>query len=853
MATLPPLADLLTDARWVRGLACKLAGDPNAADDLAQDACLQALQRPPRSSENLRGWFVRVLHNLRRQQRRQSRRRERREQLAAAARGDTAHAAAELVERAALHRVVVDAVLALDDPYRTAVLLRFFEDLPPRAIAARLQMPTATVHTHLRRACDQLRARLDHHCGGRGAWLVLALPPGQLLPPASTTFAIGVLLMNWKFATSAAALLCVTALLLRPLLVTDRAAPALAAKTSAPVPAAAATNGAAPPEQPANVRTVAPATASAPAAAPGPAAEGTSIRGRVVDSDGRAAAGLSVALIAAEGPLSAAAPSAVSSSDGTFALAARGRGEHRLEVTQPGWRTVMHAVVNPAAPPPLALVVVARAIDLAGTVRAADGTALPQARLRVVWPEDLRSRLSDNSDVATAANRETAPDAAGRFALAAAAVRGAELLTTCEGLVPDRRPLPAVSESALTIVLPLPTSKPGTVQGLVLDSRGLPAPAAHVALGRKLVRSDEQGRFLIDGADGPLLQASKAGHRRATLPRPAAGYPAFVVLSLGPQPLQIRGRVFDERGAPVAGAKVWLGDATLLASVGNPLVVEGVAAACATLEELRERVQNAGTEAHRAAVRDTPTASWPWVRADADGVFVLAGLEDREYRLRAMDEKTLLMVDQPGVAAGRSDVTLRLDRSACFATVAGVVVDRQNRPIAGVRVAVQGDVVSVGNSTMHGQAEARTATDQDGRFELPAVPKQNVYLRLDGEGILPVEYGRGVAGGLLELSRGDAEHLRVVVATRMHVQVELAEPAAADTLSVLDGQGEAITVNVFDGHSRMETDDLKLDHGRSPVFVVPDTAATLVLRKAGAEVRRVPLVLQGGDVNRLRF
>src|SRR5262249_55671586 len=44
---------------------------------------------------------------------------------------------------------------------REVVLLRYFEDLPPRAIARRLGLPVETVKTRQKRALAQLRARLQ--------------------------------------------------------------------------------------------------------------------------------------------------------------------------------------------------------------------------------------------------------------------------------------------------------------------------------------------------------------------------------------------------------------------------------------------------------------------------------------------------------------------------------------------------------------------------------------------------------------------------------------------------------------------------------------------------------------------
>ena len=55
---------------------------------------------------------------------------------------------------------MVAAVLALAEPYRSAVLLRYYEELPPRAIARRLGVPVETVRTRVKRGVELIRMRL---------------------------------------------------------------------------------------------------------------------------------------------------------------------------------------------------------------------------------------------------------------------------------------------------------------------------------------------------------------------------------------------------------------------------------------------------------------------------------------------------------------------------------------------------------------------------------------------------------------------------------------------------------------------------------------------------------------------
>src|SRR5262249_12998826 len=66
----------------------------------------------------------------------------------------------EIVARATLQNEVSTALLALDEPYRTALLLRFFDDPKPGAIARRLGCPVEGVRTRVKRGLEAMRERL---------------------------------------------------------------------------------------------------------------------------------------------------------------------------------------------------------------------------------------------------------------------------------------------------------------------------------------------------------------------------------------------------------------------------------------------------------------------------------------------------------------------------------------------------------------------------------------------------------------------------------------------------------------------------------------------------------------------
>ncbi|MEZ5975166.1 MAG: sigma-70 region 4 domain-containing protein [Planctomycetota bacterium] len=93
-------------------------------------------------------------------------------------------------ERLELHQKVVEAVLEMKEPYRSVVLLHYFDGLNLQQVAARLGRNESTVRTQLHRAHQRLFGRLDSNFGDRATWTAICLPwifakEGVLLPPAS--------------------------------------------------------------------------------------------------------------------------------------------------------------------------------------------------------------------------------------------------------------------------------------------------------------------------------------------------------------------------------------------------------------------------------------------------------------------------------------------------------------------------------------------------------------------------------------------------------------------------------------------------------------------------------------------
>ena len=166
---------LASFAPSVQSIARAIVRDGDVAEDVVQDALVVAMEGGTGGARELRRWFAGVVRNVARRRVRTDVARERRE--GAVASGDSAPAAADVVVRTETHRRVVAAVLALPEPYRETLLLRYFDELEPREIAERQGVPGGTVRSRLTRGIELLRTALDAEAGGdRRAWALGLLP-----------------------------------------------------------------------------------------------------------------------------------------------------------------------------------------------------------------------------------------------------------------------------------------------------------------------------------------------------------------------------------------------------------------------------------------------------------------------------------------------------------------------------------------------------------------------------------------------------------------------------------------------------------------------------------------------------
>src|SRR5262249_38038260 len=183
--------ELAANAASLRTLARDLVG-ANEADDLVQETALRALRSPPARPSGLGAWLAVILRRLAHNRRRDQRRRD--ERLRGVVAQPTVPPVDETLAHAESLERVTKALLGLGDPYRAALLLRYFEGLPPAAIAARPGVPLARVKSRLQRGLWLLRQDLDRSGPRWRAQLIVATGIG--LPTVAGTLTTGALLMT---------------------------------------------------------------------------------------------------------------------------------------------------------------------------------------------------------------------------------------------------------------------------------------------------------------------------------------------------------------------------------------------------------------------------------------------------------------------------------------------------------------------------------------------------------------------------------------------------------------------------------------------------------------------------------
>lgn len=172
-----------TQSRALRQLAAQLVGGDAQADDLVQDAWVDALQNPPSRDRPAGPWLRTVLRNRRVTNLRAQIRRARRE-------GEgLPPASPPSADQLQVARELLGHLASLSKADRDLLTLRYWEALTLNECAERLGISASTARSRHARALTKLRERLDTRTGGREAWLSALAPWLVHAPPPATAAA----------------------------------------------------------------------------------------------------------------------------------------------------------------------------------------------------------------------------------------------------------------------------------------------------------------------------------------------------------------------------------------------------------------------------------------------------------------------------------------------------------------------------------------------------------------------------------------------------------------------------------------------------------------------------------------
>ena len=830
----------LEDCAWLRAFARSLLEDAQRADDAAQETWVAAIERGPRGGRIPRGWLATVVRNRARQFRRSEARRAVHEQRGG--RDARAPSAAEVVERIALQKRLLEAVDALGEPYRTAIVMRFFDGLPPREIARRQGRPVKTVDTHLARGLAKLRERLDEgDRGARNAWLTVLLP---LAKPSKGALAVGLLgaVMNLKLLLAAVVLLLSGAILW--LNVSDRE-PERDEPRAIEEPVLLAGGGirevpvAEPPrleesEAREARRRAVPATPAEVEEAP---VVPVTLVGYTRDLGGRAVAELEIGFVDLK-------------EEGTFRPAGRSDGEGRFEVPLPEQNVRLDvrddnysALIRPyvegsLAPREAPVITVARGRCYAGVVRDEAGNPLAGTDLRISLRRERAMQLGLGIYTTHTIRAARSDDAGGFEFVGVPWTEGALLLASRGGYESVRLELPPEDRRDLQLAMRGLEDGAHTLFGLVCDARGNGVAEAHVSAGGRVVRSDEQGNFRLafeGDPHGAVVRALKPGYAPAE--REVAGAEGStldfpLVLECGASPLSIHGRVLDADGEALSGVVVSTFDLTRFGDIEMRLGdVEFLT------DSTVESILSGGSEHFTKARRAT---------SDARGEFTIEGLMPRTYTLHALHPHDFSTIRAPA-AAGDSRVELQFERVP-RTRVSGRVLSLSGFPLAGLEVRPERRIDGEESHILSRSRDHPVFTDEDGGFAFEGVDVRSLTLKFHGPRLAWSE--------VVDLEAcDDLERLELHFAASARLRVSAAGPlAGGETIVIHDSANEPLQFSMQRGEMTILLDDLPIIAEAEYLIETDERARWILLLDAdGEELANLPVRPDPDDIREVCF
>lgn len=840
---------------WLRALVRRLVDD-GQADDVVQEVWGHAMHAELRDRKALPAWLARVARRVAGKNTRSNKRRRHHEQIASDAQPAATVDPSELVARVEGRQKVAETVLQLDEPFRTVVLLRYFEDQTPDQIAKQLDIPSATVRTRLHRAHEQLRQRFERERGKewRGQLAVLVAPMGMLdgAEPAPATTAQPKAL----FVLVPAAIVALVWIVVQTM-------------TTTPPPASSTTNA------------VAPATADDTARAdltedvgaerevvptdedetpPTPRSQTVRIAGQVVDYRGQPVGDLPIAFVKGwpkYGGPDEADLQLLGTCDrgGRFEVEVpREQGSLRIHSHAATLRSWLVGHNGDDEGTDDALIVAARLVQLDGIVVNEDGTPAPGREVRVHIEDTVGLPIPASGTFFEMRKIHTTTDAAGNFSLRDVPGFPFGDLGVGKILVNDAiMPIPTYSRHDLRLVLGTgarkvsprpkaaakhPASQWFAIQGTVYSLSGAPIEGACIAAVDTGAEdwTEEDGTFRVQGRahkDRPTtLKIAAPGHapmQREVWPEQGTKTVQVTVRlnALDDTSPAIYGRVVNENNVPVQGMTVTLADATLVdqGSIA-PRFIEA-------------------PERHEHGPHDV---------TDSHGRFRIPGVLPRNYDLRIFDEETgfaqthgpfhpnqewTVHIEQPRV---RPEFNLRAfslsgnEVRGAKVELSVVLIHNQTQGVGGTSTFTS----FVGESKT-------TTTDGSGACRFINAPGGDLRITVTKPGFVPTEVLHSDKGNVLEVRMARLLPFRVA-AKGLDDRYTM--------LEVFDEFGNRLEVKpAWRGKHYPNMHKFGLWRGHSVVAAIPETASYAEIRDLHSKelIRKMPVVFREGEVTVLDF
>jgi len=651
------------------------------------------MRRPPERERGLRSWIRTVILNLAREGRRREAARRRHEHALPSEVREVLDPL-ETLSRKEVQELLARRLLALSEPYRTTVQMRYYQELSSVEIARRLQVPAGTVRWRLKVGLDLLRSDLDRASSGdRSRWLSsLLLLAGDETAPAEPAVASGSAGSAWPWLIPAVGIGVAGALffLNTPIAGRSPAPHAVAAAETTPLHSAAL--GPISEREPALVREI-PAVLDLTGAGVEPhPLPGLTVR--VVDPAGAAVEGARV-LVYSHGAFEERART---DADGTVHLVPHSGDVGALDLCGTGDRVGVRALADGFAASEVRhvsapftdghevrLVLGGPELVVRGRVLDPESRPVPGATLSWV---DIRALVRDpvQSDFSSPFCVTTRSDADGTFELRHIPQGSRALYCSAEGFASEW----AVFDGADSMTVRLLHG--ARVRGVVRGADGRPVPDADVAFEPLYAAPD----WAIGVAAFDLLRRG-FGERTRT---DADGSFELRGVHQGTRQLWAT----DERTGCVASAQLELDE-------GEEEVVEPWLEA---RDGIRLRLVDESGEPLSgwiAQLRRANERGGPWtrrVRADADGRVRVLECISAGACLNVLDPTGLgaTYASRRGVRAGREELTVTVDTRAAT-TLSGTLVDASGKPVT------DGQLVAFTRPTGFVSLER----DAEGRFE----------------------------------------------------------------------------------------------------------------------------------------